>query len=901
MIRIAKSTGKRPTPAVVTPPLDPLPPHEPNPPRVVAIGTSAGGLEALGQFLAQVPATCGCAFVIIQHLDPHHVGMLSELLQRTTTMTVAQITDGMRVMADHVYVIPPNRDVSLTHGVLHLLELSKARGVHLPIDAFFRSLADDQRERSIGVILSGMGSDGTLGIRAIKERAGAIFVQSPESAKYDSMPRSAIDSGLVDVVAPAEALAEKILVYLRQDPLFAPRAIANRDDRDRSGLDQVILHLRSRTGHDFSLYKKSTLHRRIERRMALHQLGGIAAYARFLRDNAQEADLLFKELLIGVTGFFRDPATWEQLGTEIIPALLAAHPNGGRLRAWVPACSTGEEAYTLAMIFREALECAKPTVPYLLQVFATDLDHDAIDRARSGFYPSTIKAEVSPARLQRFFVADGSGYRVSKEIREMVIFAPQNLVMDPPFTKLDLVTCRNLLIYLEADLQKKLMPLFHYSLNPGGALLLGNSETIGSATHLFTPLPGNHRIYRRHDALLRCDRLEFSPKPIHHQESSSATGPLQAIQAMSFNPNLQALTEALILQRFAPAAVLTTVTGDIVFISGRTGAYLEPACGKANLNIFAMARVGLDSALGELFVRAVRESATLTLKSVTVGTNGSTRMIDVTVQPLREPAALQDMVLVVFTDVATPVHLKGASKSARTNTLNARIAELSQELQTSREERQNSQEELTSTNEELQSTNEEMQSTNEELTTSKEEMQSMNEELQTVNQELQSKINELTWASDDMKNLLNSTEIATLFLDDDLKVRRFTTQATNIVKLIPGDVGRPITDLVTVLTYPNLASDTRDVLRTLNFHEVEASTNDGRWFTVRIMPYRTQENRIDGVAITFIDISATKTMELTLREALTALKGQRPDRTTAPISTAAPKQNPPKKIRSRST
>ncbi len=851
---------------------------------IVGIGASAGGLEALEQFLGHVPPACGLAFVVVQHLDPTRKGIMVELLQRATVMPVAQITDRMKVEPDHVYVIPPNRDLSMLHGVLHLLEPAAPRGLRLPIDSFLRSLADDQQGHSIGVILSGMGSDGTLGLRAIKEKAGAVFVQDPASAKFDSMPKSAIAAGLADVVAPAEELAGRIVAFLKHVPLLIARSDLKLADTEQSGLEKVVLILRTQTGHDFSLYKKSTIYRRIERRMALHQLARIADYVRYLRENPQETDLLFKELLIGVTSFFRDPAVWKQLESEVIPQLLAAHPNGRILRAWTTACSTGEEAYSLAIVFREALEQVQPAAHYSLQIFATDLDKDAIDKARAGVYPANIAADVSEERLRRFFVQEVRGYRVAKEIREMVIFAPQNLVMDPPFTKLDLLTCRNLLIYLEIDLQKKLMPLFHYSLNPGGILVLGTAETVGQSGDLFKALPGNTRLYLRQETDLPTDMVEF-PSAFVRYRPDAAAGSLPP-KAVLPAPNLQALTDTLLLQRFSPAAVLTTNQGDIVYISAKTGKYLEPTVGKANLNIFAMAREGLAATLNEAFVRAVREKTTVTLKGVKIGTNGGTQVVDVIVQSQADSTALRGMVLIVFQDVVVPLVTKAPGKAKLDASHDTRLDELSQELQhsreelqTVREEMQSSQEELKSTNEELQSTNEELQSTNEELTTSKEEMQSMNEELQTVNHELQSKVVDLSRASDDMENLLNSTDIATLFLDDKLKVRRFTTQTTNIIKLIPGDAGRPVTDIVSELDYPELANDTREVLRSLIFCERQVSASDGRWFRVRIMPYRTQDNRIDGVVITFVDISVTKTLEMTMIEALSVLQTRFTDQT----------------------
>lgn len=867
---------------------------------IVGIGASAGGLEALEQFLSHVPPASGLAHVVVQHLDPNHKGIMVELLQRATILPVREVTDRLTVEPNHVYVIPPNRDLSILHGVLHLLEPEAPRGLRLPIDFFLRALAADRQERAIGVILSGMGSDGTLGLRAIKENAGAVFVQDPASAKFDGMPRSAIDAGLADVVAPAEELAERIVAYLNHVPLLSTPATVPLSDKDQSGLEKVVLILRAQTGHDFSLYKKSTLYRRIERRMGLHQLPKLADYVRYLRENSQEAALLFKELLIGVTSFFRDPESWEQLKNEALPTLLAAHPEGGLLRAWTTACSTGEEAYSLAIAFREVidqLQLLDPGAPhYALQVFATDLDHDAIDRARIGAYPANIAADVSETRLRRFFVQEERGYRVSKEVREMVIFAPQNLVMDPPFTKLDLLTCRNLLIYLEPELQKKLFPLFHYSLNPGGVLMLGTSETVGAATDLFAALPGKSRIYRRQGAVREAELVEFPTAFAQNRvpaTSAAGAASTRVLAPQLSAASLQAQTEALLLSRFAPAAVLTTAQGDIVFISGKTGKYLEPAAGKINNNLFAMAREGLAGALSAGFSRAVREHSAVTVKDIRVGTNGGTQRVEVTVQPLAEPAALAGMVLVVFADLPaadTPAMETGkrgnGTPSARARAYEAQLAVLAHELQqahedlqTTREEMQSSQEELKSTNEELQSTNEELQSTNEELTTSKEEMQSMNEELQTVNHELQAKLDELSRASDDMKNLLNSTNIATLFLDGELRVRRFTTQAAQIIKLIPGDAGRPVTDLATELDYPGLADDTREVLRSLVFQERQVASRDGHWFNVRIMPYRTQANHIDGVVITFIDISAVKLLEAQLRQAQAELEQRYADQT----------------------
>ena len=848
---------------------------------IVGIGASAGGLEALERFLGHVPAGSGMAFVIIQHLDPTHKGIMPELLQRATGMKVLQVKDRTKVRPDCVYVIPPNKDMSILHGVLHLLEPVAPRGLRLPIDFFLRSLAQDRQEHSIGVILSGMGSDGTLGLRAIKEKAGVALVQDPATAKFDAMPRSAVDAGLADIVARVDELPGKILAYLQRTPLLARTEVAAAD-KTQNALEKAVILLRAHTGHDFSLYKRNTLCRRIERRMGIHQITRMAAYVRFLQENSQELNLLFKELLIGVTNFFRDPAAWEQLREQAIPALLASRSPGHALRAWVPGCSTGEEAYSLAIVFKEAVEQAKPKGNFALQIFATDLDRDAIEKARQGLFPSNISADVSPERLSRFFAKDERGYRVRKEIREMVIFAPQNIIMDPPFTKLDILSCRNLLIYLGSEVQKKLIPLFHYSLIPGGILFLGSAETAGGITDLFAPVSGKFRIFRRTESSLR-------PEPIEFPSSFSAAPPSvpEARPAAKAPLSLQSLADQLVLQRYAPPAVLVNDKGDIFYVSGHTGKYLEPAAGKANWNIFVMAREGLRYELSDAFEKALRQKGTIALHGLRVGTNGGEQCVDVTLQRLEEPGPLQGLVMIVFTDVAAPKAAKAADRAPKARARSARLAEVEQELLQARaearathEEMQTSQEELRSANEELQSTNEELQSTNEELTTSKEEMQSLNEELQTLNTELQAKVDELSRTSNDMKNLLDSTDIATLFLDNDLNVRRFTSRATKIIKLIPADVGRPITDLASELRYPALAEDVREVLRTLAASEKPIAARDGRWFTVRIMPYRTLDDRIDGVVITFADITAAKVLEAQLRTKQVGLEKRVADQAT---------------------
>ncbi len=838
---------------------------------IIGIGASAGGLEALEVFLKNVPRRCGMAFVIVQHLDPTHKDLLPELLQRTTEMPVVQVSDRMKVEPDHVYVIPPNKDMSMLHSILHLLDPAEPRGLRLPIDFFFRSLADDLQQQSIGVILSGMGSDGRLGLSAIKEKGGGVFVQDPSSAKFDGMPHSAIDTGLVDVIAPAEELPDKIIAYLKHVTSVLKQD-SPLEDKALSALEKVVILLRTQTGQDFSLYKKSTIYRRIERRMGIHQIERIADYVRFLQANPHETELLFKELLIGVTSFFRDPAMWEILKTRAIPSLLISRPSGGILRAWIAGCSTGEEAYSLAIIFKETLEVVKPLGTFKLQIFATDLDKDAIDKARTGFFPLNITADVSQERLRRFFEREENGFRISRDIRETVVFAPQNVIMDPPFTKLDILVCRNLLIYMEQELQKKLIPLFHYSLNSGGFLFLGSAESIGSYTNLFRSLDSKTRLFIRLQENGRSEPLDLPfafvrPMPAFPDVAE------EQFASKSSSLNLQALVDRFLLQYYAPAAVLTNEKGDIIYISGHTGKYLEPAAGKANWNIFAMAQEGLRYELNVMFGNALRQKATVTRKELTAGKDRSKQTVNLTIVPLETPDALRGLVLIVFTDVENDVAGTSPGTADASGARGGRLAAVEKELSHARdeivsirEEMQTSQEELKSTNEEMQSANEELQSTNEELTTSKEEMQSMNEELQTVNHELQSKVRDLSQVNNDMKNLLNSTDIATLFLDDALNIRRFTTRTTSIIKLIASDVGRPVTDIVTDLHYPDLADDAREVIQTLVFSEKQVSATNGRWFNVKIMPYRTQENRIIGLVITFSDITTTKNLEESLRE-----------------------------------
>jgi two-component system CheB/CheR fusion protein len=834
---------------------------------IVGIGASAGGLEALDEFLKHLPADSPLALVLIQHLAPTLPGMMVELLQRSTQMKVLQAKDRQAVKPGHIYVIPPGMDLSILRGKLFLFPTTEPHGRRLPIDFFFHSLAQDRAALAIGMIFSGMGSDGLQGSKAIKEKGGIVLAQDPASARYDGMPGSVVKEGLADLVgAPAKLAVD--LIDLLAGKLKRPLPEPFLSDHERSSFERICILLRARTGHDFSLYKKSTIYRRIERRMGIHAIDSIAAYVRFLEANPPESDLLFKELLIGVTSFFRDLEAWKQLADEVIPGLIASRPEGGMLRAWVPGCSTGEEACSLAITFMEVLEKLQPRVLVTLQVFATDLNRDAVEKGRQGFYTTAAMAGLSDERRSAWFIPDENGFRLRKEIREMLVFATQDVIQDPPFIRLDLLLCRNLLIYLSADLQKRVLPLFHHSLNPNGCLFLGSAESIGPFTDLFVPHPGKARLFHRK---ANSQTPGFAPFPITpplpRASIREATVPKTSV-------NLQSLADQVLLHRFAPPAVLSSEAGDILYISGKTGKYLEPAMGKANWNIFAMAREGLRTELGTAFRKALSQTEPVVVRGLRVGSNGGTQIVDLTVQALQAPEALKGTVMTVFSDQPAPSPSVKPSKAGKGLPSNsARLAELEvelrsalEELQSNREEMQASQEELKATNEELQSTNEELQSTNEELTTSKEELQSLNEELQTVNAEQQSKVEELSATNNDMKNLLDATDIATLFLDERLHVRRFTKGATRIFKLIPSDVGRPITDIVSNLDYPDLERDATEVLRTLVFSEKEVSAQQGEaWFSTRILPYRTIQNAIGGVVVTFTEITRAKAIEAELR------------------------------------
>ena len=834
--------------------------------HVVGIGASAGGLEAIEQFLSNVPESSGMAYIVIQHLDPTQKGMLPELLQRVSKMKVYQALEEMLVKPNCIYVIPPNRSMSIFKGKLFLSEPLEVRGLRLPVDFFLRSLAQDCKEHAIGLILSGMGSDGSSGILAIKERNGIVMVQDPQTAKFDSMPRNAINSVVADIIAPVEQLPAKLIDLISQVPVL--KFDGEIELKDKSSLENIIILLRKYTGNDFMSYKKSLVYRRIERRLAVHKIDKIASYVHFLKDNPKEIDILFKELLIGVTNFFRDEAVWESLKTSILPDYIASHHSGSLLRAWVIGCSTGEEAYSLAIVFKEALEKVSRKGNLSLQIFATDLDSEAIDIARKGIFSLNIVNDVSEVRLNRFFQKTEKGYQIKNEIREMVVFAQHNMIKHPPFTKIDIICCRNLLIYLEPELQNKMQRLFFYSLVNDGMMVLGSSESTGKQGQLFTVLDSRLKIYKRSD-------VSLMPEVFSFPSSFSRTIPNDNDEILTPHKSfdIQILADRVLLELFSPVGVLVNENGDIIYFSGHTGKYLEPAIGKANMNIFAMLREELQSKFPAAFRKALTSKDPVVISNIRLGANNSMQLLNVTIQRIESPEPLKNTMMVIFSEETEVTIDKKVTNKRKETTKVTREHELEKELVTKREEMQNafeemqtSQEELKSTNEELQSTNEELQSTNEELTSSKEEMQSLNEELQTVNAELQAKVDDFVRIDNDMKNLLNSTDIATLFLDKELNIRRFTTQSTQIFKLIKSDIGRPLTDLSSQLIYPDLETDALEVLQTLVFIQKQIPTLDNRWYSTRIMPYRTSDDRIDGLVITFINISELKQVDLKLNQ-----------------------------------
>jgi len=853
---------------------------------VVGIGASAGGLAAFEAFFTGMPTDTdpGMAFVLVQHLAPDHKSILTDLIRRYTRMQVFEVSDGMKVQVNCAYIIPPGYDMAFLNGCLQLMEPSSPRGQRLPIDFFFRSLAQDQRERSIAIVLSGTGSDGSLGVRAIKGEAGMVMAQSPESAEYDGMPRNAIATGVVDFELPPAEMAAALISYTAH--AFGNASLETIPSTEKANfLKKIFILLRDQTGHDFSQYKPNTVMRRIERRMAVHRIVRINAYIKYLQNTAAEVQALFRDMLIGVTNFFRDPEAFVALEREGIPKLFDGRNSLSSIRVWVAGCSTGEEAYSIAILLVEYMERAKKS--FTLQVFATDIDPHAIAIARAGIYPASIAADLTADRLGRFFTAESTkevglptSCRINKNIRDVLVFSEQNVIKDPPFSRLDLISCRNLMIYMGGDLQKKLIPLFHYALNPPGLLFLGTSETVGEFTDLFAVLDRKAKLYAsKRDALVSGYKALGGFLPPMAVFNGTDPFPVEKKGRTAKVP-LRALAEQTLLRKIAPSSALVNSQGDIFYLHGRTGLYLEPATGEVGTyNILKMAREGLKQDLVTALHKSVHSQETIVRRGLRVKTNSHFSPVDLSVCPVEsepgEPSSppLYLVVLEEGRDFVAGHDQKIALEADNPEggvvaSLQLELKANEEYLQSANEELETSNEELKSSNEEMQSVNEELQSTNEELETSKEELQSVNEELATVNAELQTKVLDLSIVNNDMNNLLAGTGIATVFVDHQMRILRFTPATSQLINLVKADVGRPLFHFVNnLLNYQSMKTDVQAVLDSLIPREVDVEAADGHWFTMRILPYRTMDNLIEGAVLTFVDVTERKLMTESLMAA----------------------------------
>jgi two-component system CheB/CheR fusion protein len=846
---------------------------------IVGVGASAGGLEAVRELLNHLPTDTGIALVLVQHLDPKHESMLAELLSRSTKMAVSEVRDGMTVAPNHIFVIPRNRDMTIRGGVLHLSPRAGGRSPHHSIDAFFRSLAEDQNNRAIGVILSGTASDGTQGLEAIKAEGGITFAQDTESAKYDGMPRSAIASGCVDFVLPPSGIAKELArisshPYLVADKLSAAVEL-EAESKGQDGFKRILNILAKASGVDFTLYKGNTLNRRMMRRMMLNRSDGYDQYARYLTSHPEEVENLCQDILINVTRFFRDPETFELLKEKIFPRILERRSHDDPVRIWVLGCSTGEEAYSIAMAFLEFAGEQASHIP--VQIFATDVNDRAIAKARSGFYEKNITADVSPERLRRFFTEDNGGYRVSKPIRDMCVFAKQNVLADPPFSRMDLISCRNLLIYLEPAAQVKVLPVFHYALKPHGFLWLGSSETIGTAD-LFEVEDKKNRFYSKKRAPRRVGFDFVNPMPVQQTSELRPVGIKAASERATDEAVALKEADKLILSRFAPGSVLVSDELEIVQFRGRTAPYLEPPSGKASLNLLKMAREGLLNGLRTAINKARKDNDVVRREGLAVKYDGRYLSVNLEVIPIKRRGSAELYFLILFEPVdSEPVKkTKGSpvpKRAARSKSNISRVSQLEHELDATSEYLQSvveqyeaANEELQSANEEVQSSNEELQSINEELETAKEELESSNEELTTVNDELQNRNVELGRANSDLINLLDSIQMPLVMLDNKLRIRRFNTSAEKSLNLITTDIGRLIADIKTNIDRPDLTDIITEVIDTVTVKELEVQDTRGRWYLMRIRPYKTIENKIDGATVVLIDIEALKLHEKEIQE-----------------------------------
>ncbi|PWU11468.1 MAG: hypothetical protein C5B51_02600 [Terriglobia bacterium] len=820
---------------------------------VVGFGASAGGLEAITEVLRHLPEDPGMAIVFIQHLDPKHASMLTELLARATTMPVQQVTDGLKVDSNHVYVIAPNTCIAIRQGHLYL-EPRQAATPHMPIDHFFRSLAEDQGSKAIGVVLSGTASDGTLGLKAIKEAGGIALAQDPETARFDGMPRSAVVAGCVDSALSTKGIAVE-LVRLCRHPYLSHARPPEELPQDEKAFDEILGLLRTSKGVDFSHYKPGTVRRRTLRRMAIHRLSKPEEYAVFLKTHREELDLLFNDILIHVTSFFREPATFTALTTHVLPSVLRGRSPEDMLRVWVPGCATGEEAYSIAICIVEYMRQAGVEIG--VQLFGTDLSEVALQQARAGIYPQSIETDVSAERLRRFFVPTNGMYQITRSVRDMCIFARQNVTKDPPFSKLDLITCRNVLIYLGQPVQSKVMRLFHYALKPTGYLVLGASETIGDAGDLFGPVDRQHKIYSRKPtpAIITNDFGAYEEPGAHEPVPKQAAigGPVDEEKKI----------DHLILSRYSPPAVVIDAELRVLQFRGDTSPYVRHSPGSASLNLLKLARGNLGAEIRKLIHSPDLKNGPMKTNAVLV--DGAERRIPISVLPV--PGAPDPQYLVVFEPEKEPTGRQRAKPPlpAKASAVRDRIRELESELSSTRtylqsviEEQEAATEELKSAHEEVQSSNEELQSTNEELLTAKEELQSTNEELTTVNDEMQSRNLELQQANNDLINLLSSVNIPIIMLGSDLHIRRYTPHAERILSLLPTDVGRPVYDFRLKINVPDLTDLCREVIHSLVPREREVQDTEGRFYSMWVRPYRTADNRIDGVVLALLDITDRK-------------------------------------------
>jgi two-component system CheB/CheR fusion protein len=852
---------------------------------IVGIGASAGGLSAFEAFFSSMSnLNPDIAFVLIQHLDPDHKSILCEIIQRYTSMKVFEVEDGMRIEPHCVYIIPPKYDIAIFNDTLKLVTPLEARGHRLPIDFFFTSLAEAKKEDAIGIIFSGTGHDGTEGIRAIKEQGGLVIVQDLATAEFDGMPKSALESGLVDYELAPDEIFPYLVAHMAHQ-LNKPFLLLNHA-KDTNNLKEIFVLLYSQTGHDFSMYKTSTIKRRIERRMAVHQIDTMEQYVNYLQSTKSELDELFKDLLIGVTNFFRDAELFASLEKNAIPKLFLQKEPGSTIRVWIAGCSSGEEAYSIAILLMEHMERLQE--PYSVQVFATDIDVRAIATARAGLYPLSIADDISKERLKRFFTLneDRKMYRIHKKIRDLLIFSEHNIIKDPPFSRLDMICCRNLLIYMGAALQKKLIPLFHYSLAPNGILFLGSSETIGEFNDYFKIIDQKAKIYQCKN-LPNSSKIILSSRMQPMEQLLPATPVLVKQSQIKTSLPLRELTEQILLKELIPSAALINAHGDILYLHGRMGRYLEMPSGEAGVsNILAMAREGLQHDLNVSLQKAIFKDEVVSKTEILMKTNEYFNMVNLQVRPVHLEAELhsqEPLYLVILEEISAikqeqlnkesileniPLEDENGKDAGSIKKLQQELHLKEKFLQTANDKVRTYNEELKSYNEEIQSMNEELQSTNEELETSKEELQSVNEELSTVNAELQEKVTDLSRSNNDMNNLLAGTGIGTVFVDHQLRILRFTPAITSIINLISVDTGRFIGHIVSnLVNYNNLIEDIKSVLNTLVPKEVEVQTDKGKWYLMRIQPYRTIENVIEGAVISFINICEIVKMRQELHDA----------------------------------